>query len=336
MNEEFVGLSTVYGPVPSWRLGRSLGVDVLLPPKKCTFNCIYCQLGKTRVHVSEPEALGETLVDVDRVMNDLGEVLKRLDVSTLDVVTFSGTGEPTLNLSLGEIARKVKEKIGSVPLAILTNSSLFHREDVRKNLSWFDLVVAKLDAGDDETFRAINRPADKTLNIETIVNSIKRLREVVSGTVALEVMLLQSKDGKVTNVEGNPLRNLLDVILDVEPDQVQLEVPYRPPSEGFVKPPSLEKIKPILNELSKAFGEDKLRVYGVHDKRGMTVSWLLHESIEREVMELLKRRPCRLEDVSVSLGIDHHTAQKIIRRLEKRNLIISKVSNRERYYSYSA
>jgi wyosine [tRNA(Phe)-imidazoG37] synthetase (radical SAM superfamily) len=278
--------------------------------------------------------LGEPLVDPNKVASDLDKVLKRLDSDTVDIVTFSGTGEPTLNLGLGKIAKEVKKKIGSLPLAILTNSSLFHRRDVTKNLSRFDLIVAKLDAGDDETFRLINRPADKNMDVETIVDSIKKLKKAVKGTVALQVMLLRSEDGHVTNVDGMPLRKLLEAILDVKPDQVQLEMPYRPPSEGFVKPPPLEKIKPILDELSKTLGEDKLWVYGVHDKRGMIVNWLLHESIEREVVELLKRRPCRLEDVSASLGIDHHKTQNVIRRLEKRNLIISKVSKQEKYYSY--
>lgn len=286
------------------------------------------------MHVSGPEMLSDSLVDADKVASDLDEVLKRLDLNSVDIVTFSGTGEPTLNLGLGKIAKEVKKRVGGLPLAILTNSSLFNRRDVRKNLSWFDLIVAKLDAGDDETFRLINRPADKKMEIETIVDSIKKLKKAVKGTVALEVMLLRSENGQVTNVDGKPLRKLLDAILNVKPNQVQLEVPYRPPSEGFVKPPFLEKIKPILDELSKALGEDKLWVYGVHDKRGMTVNWLLHESIEKEVMELLKRRPCRLKDVSASLGIDDHTAQNIIKILEKRNLIISKVSNGEKYYSY--
>ncbi len=327
-------MSTVYGPVPSWRLGRSLGIDVLLPPKKCTFNCIYCQLGKTRVHVSGPEMLSETLVDADRVANDLDKVLRRLDLNTVDVVTFSGTGEPTLNLRLGKIAREVKKRIGSLPLAILTNSSLFHRKDVRKNLSLFDLIVAKLDAGDDETFRLINRPAHEKMSTETIVDSIKELRKAVKGTVALEVMLLRSKDGRVTNVEGKPLTTLLEAILDVEPDQVQLEIPYRPPSESFVKPPPREKIELIFDKLSKVMGEDKLWVYGLHDKRGISVNWLLHKSLEREVVELLKRRPCRLVDVSASLGIDLNTARSTIRRLEKRSFIVSKMSEGERYYSY--
>lgn len=327
-------MSTVYGPVPSWRLGRSLGIDVILPPKKCTFNCIYCQLGKTRIQVSGPEMLGENLVDVNKIINDLDEVLKRLNLDTIDVVTFSGTGEPTLNLGLGDIAREIKKRIGSLPLAILTNSSLLHRKDVRKNLSWFDLVVAKLDAGDDETFRAINRPADNTLNVETIMNSIKRLREIVRGAVALEVMLLRSEDGRVTNVEGNRLRYLLDVIIDVEPDLVQLEAPYRPPSESFVKLPPQRRIKHIANELSKTLGKDKLWVYGLHDKRGKGVTWLSHESLEREVIALLKRRPCRVVDVSVSLGVDLSIAQNLLERLEERHLIVTETSKREMYYSY--
>jgi len=278
--------------------------------------------------------LSETLVDADRVANDLDKVLRRLDLNTVDVVTFSGTGEPTLNLRLGKIAREVKKRIGSLPLAILTNSSLFHRKDVRKNLSLFDLIVAKLDAGDDETFRLINRPAHEKMSTETIVDSIKELRKVIKGAVALEVMLLRSEDVRVTNVEGESLRKLLDAILDVEPDQVQLEVPYRPPSESFVKPPPREKIELISDELSKALGEDKLWIYGLHDKRGISVNWLLHGSLEREVVELLKRRPCRLVDVSASLGIGLNTAQIILRRMKKRNILVSKMSEGEKYYSY--
>lgn len=325
-------MSTVYGPVPSWRFGRSLGIDVVLPPKKCTFNCVYCQLGKTRRHISGPEELGETLVDVDHVIDDLDMVMKRLDVSTIDVVTFSGTGEPTLNLRLGEIAREVKKKVGSLPLIILTNSSLFHREDVRKNLLLFDLIVAKLDAGDDKTFRLINRPADEEINIETIVDSIKKLRKEVKGAVALEVMLLRSEDAQITNVEGRPLRNLMGAILNLEPDHVQLEVPYRPPSESFVKPPPREKIKLIFDELSEALGENKLRVYGLHDKRSKMVTWLSHEALEREIVELLKRRPCRIIDVSASLGIELSATKSLLNKMTKKGVITIKVSDSEKYY----
>jgi wyosine [tRNA(Phe)-imidazoG37] synthetase (radical SAM superfamily) len=195
------------------------------------------------------------------------------------------------------------------------------------------MVVAKLDAGDDETFRAINRPVDETLNIETIVESIRRLQDVIKGTVALQVMLMRLKDGKVTNVEGKSLRNLIEAILDVKPDQVQLEVPYRPPSESFVKPPSKEKVELIFNELSGVLGEERLWVYGLHDKREKGVTWLSHESLENEVIEMLKRRPCRVVDVSTSLGIDISTAQSLLRRLRKNQFIVAEMSEGEKYFS---
>ena len=310
-------LSTVYGPVPSWRFGRSLGVDVIAPPKKCTFNCIYCQLGKTKIHVSTPEMLNEPLVILDEVSSDLDDVLKRIDLKTVDIVTFSGSGEPTLNLDLGKIAEVVKAKIGTLPTAILTNSSLLYREDVRRNLSGFDLVVAKLDAGDDEAFGLINRPADRELSIETIIDSIKKLKKGIKGSLALEVMLLQSEDETVTNVEGEHLKNLIDAIVQVKPDIVQLEVPYRPPSESYVKQPPQERLRQISRDLSEALGEGKLWTYGIHDRRGRSVAWLKHESLDKEVLDLLTRRPCRPIDISNSLGIDLVMAEKMLESLEK-------------------
>jgi wyosine [tRNA(Phe)-imidazoG37] synthetase (radical SAM superfamily) len=277
--------------------------------------------------------VGETLVDVNEVINDLDRILKRLNLNTVDMVTFSGTGEPTLNPRLGEIAQAVKVRVRNLLLAVLTNSSLLHRADVRRNLSQFDMVVAKLDAGDDATFRAINRPVDNTLQIERIVESIKRLKKVVRGTITLQVMLIHSTNGKITNVMGKSLRNLIEAILDVKPDQVQLEVPYRPPSESVVKPPSKEKVKLIFNELSGVLGEERLWVYGLHDKREKGVTWLSHESLENEVIEMLKRRPCRVVDVSASLGIDISTAQSLLRRLRKNQFIVAEMSEGEKYFS---
>lgn len=324
--------STVYGPVPSWRFGRSLGIDVITPPKKCTFDCLYCQLGRTKIHVSESEMIREPLASVNKVLADLEDVLKRIDLDTVDIVTFSGTGEPTLNPRLGEIADEVKIRIGGLPMAILTNSSLFYKDDVRSNLSRFRMVVAKLDAGDDETFRLINRPADKKLYIETIVGSIKRLKGEIKGLLALEVMLLQTENGKVTNIKGKPLKNLIGAVLDVNPDIVQLEVPYRPPSESFVKPPPQSRIETVSKELSETLGKEKLWVYGQHDRRGKRVMWLRHESLENEVLALLERRPCRVVDISFSLGIDLFTAQRLLRTLEKNRQVSTRVIKEETFY----
>jgi len=124
-------------------------VDVITPPKKCTFDCVYCQLGRTRNYVSTPENLQDSLPCPDRILSDLEDVLTRIDLGTVDIVTFSGNGEPTLNLDLGVIAQRVRARIGKLPMAILTNSSLLHRRDVRRSVSTFDMVVAKLDAGDN-------------------------------------------------------------------------------------------------------------------------------------------------------------------------------------------
>jgi len=325
-------MSTVYGPVPSWRFGRSLGIDVITPPKKCTFDCLYCQLGRTKIHVLKPEMIREPLASINKVSIDLENVLKRIDLNTVDIVTFSGTGEPTLNPRLGEIADEVKIRIGGLPMAILTNSSLFYRDYVRRNLSRFRMVVAKLDAGDDETFRLINRPADKKLDIQTIVESIKRLKGEIKGLLALEVMLLQTENGKVTNIKGKPLRNLIGAVLDVNPDIVQLEVPYRPPSESFVKSPPQSRIEMVSKELSETLGKEKLWVYGQHDRRGKRVMWLRHESLEKEVLALLERRPCRVVDISLSLGIDLFTAQRLLKALEKNRQLSTRVIKEEKFY----
>ncbi len=324
-------MSTVYGPVPSWRLGRSLGIDVLAPPKKCTFNCVYCQLGQTKIHVRGPEALDDPLVDVEQVLRDLDETLQRLNLDTVDFVTFSGTGEPTLHPDLGAIAHAVKRRVNGVPLALLTNASLLHRRQLRPALSPFDLVVAKLDAGDDATLQAINRPADEALDCETLIQALKQFKSGFTGKLALEVMLLSSTHGQVTNVVGRPLQRLVDAILDVKPAVVQLDVPYRPPSESFVHTPSPERVQLIAKELAGVLGEDALWVYGLHDRRGAHVSWLHPVSLERAAINLLKRRPCRDVDVSASLGISLAAARTLLMALEAKNLIRTTLKD-QRYY----
>ncbi len=324
-------MSTVYGPVSSWRLGRSLGIDVLAPPKKCTFNCVYCQLGQTTIHVSGPEALNEPLIGVDQVLHDLDETLQRLDVDTVDIVTFSGTGEPTLHPDLGHIAHAVKRRVRGVPLALLTNASLLYREHLRAALSPFDLVVAKLDAGDDATLRAINRPADDALTCDALIHSLKQFQSGFTGDLALEVMLLSSTRGQATNVVGQPLQRLVEAILDVKPAVVQLDVPHRPPSESFVQTPRPERVQLITKELAGVLGEDALWVYGLHDRRGAHVSWLPPVSLERDAINLLKRRPCRDVDVSASLGIPLTAARKLLTTLAAENILSTTLKD-QRYY----
>lgn len=254
-------------------------------------------------------------------------------MGTVDAVTFSGTGEPTLNLQLGEIAKTVEERIGDVPLVILTNSSLLCKKQVRDSLTAFDLVVAKLDAGDDATFHAINRPAvDMQLTVSKMVDSIKKLRRTVHGAVALEVMLLRSADNQVSNVRGKPMRDLVDAIVDVDPDQVQLEVPYRPPSESYVRIPSREETVQVAERLVQHFSKDQLRVYGFQGERGKDVRWLVHESLEREAIELLERRPCNASEVSRSLGITLSAASTLLHELVGKGVTTVEIRGKKKYH----
>ena len=273
-------------------------------------------------------------VSSDRVLNDLDKALRRIDLDSLDVVTFSGIGEPTLNPNLEDIASSVKERIGRLPMVILTNASMFHRNDVRRALTEFDMVVAKLDAGDDETFHSINRPINPGLSIGSVIDSIKKLGEETEGRIALEVMLLDSEGEQPSNIQDSRLQSLLKAIFEINPEIVQLLVPYRPPSESFVRVPSPERMKLISDELSEVLGEERLWVYGTHDRRGKSVRRLSLESLEEDVVELLRRRPCRDIDIASSLMMNLSDARQLLRELEERNLVVSERRGGENYYSY--
>jgi wyosine [tRNA(Phe)-imidazoG37] synthetase (radical SAM superfamily) len=328
-------MSTVYGPVSSWRFGRSLGIDVIVTPKTCTFNCIYCQLGKTVVKVSGPQEL-ENYVTTESVESDLEKYLEEVDVSSLDAVTFSGSGEPTLNPDLGNIVDRVRSLIGGgVPLIILTNASLLHRDDVRRNVVEFDIVAAKLDAGDEKAYRVINRPTMGMPRLETIKESIKKIRDEMSGKLMTQTMFLRTAYG-FTNCKGDDFNNLMKVLIDVEPDVIQIDTPYRPSGERFVKPAPVEELKGIAERFRDYLGEkgarSRLWVFGIHDKRGKRASWRMHRSISVEILELLKRRPCRVFDIADSLAIPYGEAFGNVEELLHKDLIQERKSNGEKYF----
>jgi wyosine [tRNA(Phe)-imidazoG37] synthetase (radical SAM superfamily) len=157
----------VFGPVPSRRLGYSLGVDPI-PRKYCNFDCVYCQVGKT----AHTETERKSFFDREELV---GEVLQHLHkAKTADIITFSGSGEPTLNKDLGWILRELKRKT-KTQLAVITNGSLLHQEDVRADLSAADIVLPSLDAVSEETFRRINRP-HPSISIDDVVKGLQAFR----------------------------------------------------------------------------------------------------------------------------------------------------------------
>lgn len=218
--------SIVYGPVPSWRLGRSLGVDLLCAPgKTCSFDCVYCQLGRT----TNPTTERGEFVSMAR----LTEELKELRGINADYVTFSGTGEPTLASNLGQ-AIDVAKSILHLPVAVLTNSSLISREDVRDDLTRANVVVAKLDAHSQELFRQVNRPM-AGLMLSDIIAGIKLFKGKFTGKLCLQIMFIEANKNFAVEIA--------QVASCLLPDEVQLNTPLRPCAVKPLTPPQMASIK---------------------------------------------------------------------------------------------
>jgi wyosine [tRNA(Phe)-imidazoG37] synthetase (radical SAM superfamily) len=222
--------STVYGPVPSWRLGRSLGVDIIAARNKlCSFDCIYCQLGKTL----NPVVRRREFVNLAQ----LSEELDRVRGVPADFATFSGMGEPTLGSNLGEAIKLTKSTLG-LPVAVLTNSSLMSRQDVRQELARADVVVAKLDAPDEALFRQVNCPRVRT-TLREIIDSIRLFHSTYRGKLALQMMFV------VAN--RNSAAEMAALVREIAPDEVQINTPLRPCA---VSPLSPEEIAGIAREFT--------------------------------------------------------------------------------------
>jgi wyosine [tRNA(Phe)-imidazoG37] synthetase (radical SAM superfamily) len=202
----------IYGPVPSWRLGSSLGVDLVSRRGKiCTFDCVYCQIGKTR-GLTDKRAV---FVPTEKILAEIGSLPVSLKI---DYITFSGTGEPTLALNLGEVIRGIR-KIRKDRIAVITNSSLIGRKAVAADLALADLVIAKLDASGNGTFKKIDRPLEK-IDFNRVVDDIKEFRRGYRGKLALQIMFVEdnmAEAGKIARLAAS-----------IRPDEIQLNTPLRP------------------------------------------------------------------------------------------------------------
>lgn len=326
-------MSTVYGPVMSWRYGRSLGIDPVPPPKRCTFNCVYCQLGPTKNPVHSVEETQETLPDENQILNHLEEYVRQISIESLDVVTFSGSGEPTLNLRLGSMVRQVRKRLPELPIVLLSNGSLLGHQKVMKNLSEFDIVTVKCDAGDDQTHRAINRPL-APFRHDQLVKAIHELRTKTNVTIALEVMLLKLTSG-ISNINGTARKALVKGLIELAPtvDIIQLYTPWRPPAQQEVRPINQSELKKFALELSSSIHEEKIWVYGIHDARIHPASWKSHQSIRNDILTMLQRRPCRLKDLAQSLDTSISSLMPLISQLRRENAITIRQHLNEVYYS---
>jgi len=212
----------IFGPVHSWRLGRSLGIDPLSSKHKiCNMNCIYCQLGRTTALINERRVYVPT--------KDVLDEINRLPVDSIDHITFAGRGEPTLALNLGEMIRGLKG-IRPEKIAVLTNSSLMNFKEVRNDLLAADFVLAKLDAGDQSSFETVDQGIN--LDLEEIIQGIMDFRKEFKGKLALQIMLVEE------NIKS--IANIADICRRIGANEIQLDTPLRPSS---VKPLDRQRIQ---------------------------------------------------------------------------------------------
>lgn len=314
MRDPDPGISTpggrVYGPVPSRRLGRSLGVDVI-PLKTCTFDCVYCQLGRTTEKTLERRAFFPLKDVVDQVK-------ARLRETRPVYVTVAGSGEPTLEARLGDLLEALKG-ISDVPVALLTNGSLLWDEDVQRAAALADLVIPSLDAGDEEFFRWVNRPAEG-LSLDLILNGLASFREHYAGQIWLEVMVLAGM-----SETRKRLQALAAAAARVRADRIQLNTPVRPGGQDFTVPLRADR----LADLCPLFAPRAEVVAG----NGHADAGGLQTDADRErLLALLRRRPCTLEDVCRGLGLVPNEALKAVSVLFGEGKVQTKASARGYFY----
>lgn len=322
----------VYGPILSRRLGRSLGIDVIkntCSKKNCDYDCIYCQLGHAETKLKGPkDVVGG--VSPREVVESLQNFQEKFE--SLDYITFSGTCEPSLNLSLGEIIREVK-KLSKIPVCVITNSSLLGRPDVRENLAEADLVLATLVSGREETWRKIHRPAPG-IKFQEIIEGLRELaKRKQNPKLALELMLLENADGSPLNSTDEEVQTLIETVKYIAPAEIEVLSTSRPPAETYVVPVPEERLKIIAERITAEFGKEKVKLVlkGLKKNR----SKVSHQNLEEEVYALLLRRPCTFSQIGNALDVNSDRLNTVLEKLFLAGKIKKVSSSSEEYYKAS-
>jgi len=301
-----------YGPVPSRRLGFSLGVD-LLPRKICSFNCLYCQLGQTK----KKTARRFSYIKFSKLKKDLKTIIKKHP--KIDYITISGSGEPTLHKDLDKIIIAIKKTTqNKYPVAVITNSSLLYRKRVREELKKADLIVPSLDAATAKTFSKINRPF-KGIILNKVISGLIQLRKEFKGKIWLEIMLVAG-----INDSKKEAKKFKEIIDKINPDQVQINLPVRPAAVK-ISIPSQERI----NDIKKILGK-KLKVVAKFSLKQRKKK--IGGGLKRDILNFLKVRPASLEDLTISLGINSNQMIKQLYLLIEQGLIKETWVRKTKYF----
>ena len=305
----------LYGPVPSRRLGLSLGID-LIPYKICSFNCIYCECGAT----TDLSIERKEFKPVDEIIKELDEYLQQ--DPELDYITFSGSGEPTLYLHIGKIIDFLKDNYPQYNTALLTNSSLLSNKEMRKEINKLDLIVPSLDSVFEDNFQKINRPhAD--IKLEDIIDGLIELRKEFDGQIFLEVFIVPG-----INDNEKEFQRLKEIVEKINPDKVQLNTLDRPGTEDWVEPASEEQLKKAVDIIGK-----KAEIIGRYSPKKKTK--VMSHAVKKRIIETIRVRPCTVRDLSEILDLHVNEVNKYLRELDREYDIKMKEQDRGRFYFLS-
>lgn len=305
-------MKTIFGPVPSRRLGRSLGIDVI-PAKTCSYDCIYCESGPT-THLTTNR---RSFVSPEQVIEDLHRYFRQYPQGA-DVLTFSSAGEPTLYEPLGELVRAIKKHFPAFPLVMLTNGSLLWKPDVRRDLQAIDRVVPSLDAVSPEVFQRLNRP-HPGLELDTIVEGLQAFAKDYPGRLHIEVMLVAGFNESIEELSA-----IARLVGQLQPAEVELNTVVRPPAH----PDTLGVCAADMERAQTFFAPGKAKIIGQFKTCSTAGSDL---DLAARILALVRRRPCTVAEMAASLGVDAQDLGKTLRVLENKGMLVRSVFGDREY-----
>jgi wyosine [tRNA(Phe)-imidazoG37] synthetase (radical SAM superfamily) len=303
----------LFGPIPSRRLGLSLGID-LVPQKVCSLDCIYCEVGLT----SKLSLERKEYIPFSKIKSELEAWFE--SEADPEYFTFSGYGEPTLNSAIGKVISYIKSKKPQIPIAVLTNATLFTDPEVRHELLDADLILPSIDAASDEVFHSINRPVDG-LSAKKHIEGLVEFRKEFSGTIWLEIMIIPG-----INDQLDELINLKKAIMRIQPDKIQLNSLDRPGTVDTIRPATGSE----LEQITKLWNLPNVEIISKAANQKHVKSTA--RDLEKAILETIVRRPCTIDDLHQSLNIPLEELAICLSSLENRNNIAIKWGSRGLFY----
>jgi wyosine [tRNA(Phe)-imidazoG37] synthetase (radical SAM superfamily) len=308
--------TTAFGPVPSRRLGRSLGINNI-PPKTCSYSCVYCQLGKTSNITVDRQAFYKPEDILREVRRKVNEATVRNE--RIDYLTLVPDGEPTLDINIGKEISILK-KIGT-PIAVMTNASLLWLEGVKQDLLRADFISLKVDAVSEDLWRRIDRP-HKGLRLNTVLKGIREFAEEFKGTFVSETMLIDGIN------YGNELERIAEFLTELEKlDKAYIAIPTRPPAEKWVKPAKEDAVNVAFQVFSEKLGADRVEYLIGYEGNAFAFTG----NVEEDLLSITAVHPMRKEAVKEFLRKAHADWQ-IIEKLLAADKLVELEYEGNRYY----